>query len=239
MTAPDQLYLEQWPEKVDRDDRVYYEPTGYGVDGDGNTSTITVYVKESLPEQLTQQTARLAFKAWPVEVQRDFLEALHAEHAYSAGAAGVPFPVELVGGPHGLRAEWENGRAHYAEHKAQMDSGQRGEIPLADSSGAVTWDFVEDDLGLEDHQLAARRAIRERILSMSQVDVAAFEGESSGKEGEPYWFAVYLTDGDLGLGVGMIQCASGRPTDQAIIAALSRWHPGPEYRVTKKVYASR
>lgn len=44
---PERIYVERWPEVLDRDDRIYFEPTGYGVDwGTGATSTITVYVRE-------------------------------------------------------------------------------------------------------------------------------------------------------------------------------------------------
>jgi len=239
MTAPDMLYLEQWPEDAARDDRIFYEPTGYGEDGLGNSSTITVYVKEALAAKPTPQTARDAFKGWEIDVRRAFLADLAVGHAYAAGAANAPFPIELVGGPHGLRAEWENGRAHYAEWKAQVDAGLRGELALTDSDGKVTWDFVEDDVGFDDDQLAARRTARDRLCSDPVVEIAAMEGESSGSDGEPYWYAIFLRDraaeNALGLSVGTIQCASGRPTEQAIIAALSRWRPGPEYRVTKTV----
>lgn len=237
MTAPDQLYLEQWPERANRDDRIFYEPTGYGEDGNGNTSTITVYVKESLAAQPTQQTARVAFKGWTLEAQRDFLAGLRAEHAYCAGASNAPLPFT----DSECFTAWKHGRAHYEERKAQIDSGERGELPLADSTGTVTWDFVESDGGLDDEQLATRRRIRDRLCAESIVEVAALEGEYSGEDGEPYWYEIYLRDpadngvGNLALSVGTIQCASGLPTEQAIVAALSRWRPGPEYRVTKTV----
>lgn len=44
--APERLYLEQWPEEAQRSDAVHYVQTGYGDDMRGNTSRITVYVKE-------------------------------------------------------------------------------------------------------------------------------------------------------------------------------------------------
>lgn len=241
MAAPDQLYLEQWPESADRDDRIFYEPTGYGEDGRGNASAITVYVKESLAGNPTPHTARVAFKSWSLDVQRAFLADLHGEHAYAAGAADAAFPIELVGGSHGLRAEWAHGRAHCAERKAQIDTGARGELQLAEAAARVTWDFVEDDVGFDEDQLAARRTARERLCAEPVVEIAAMEGESSGSDGEPYWYAIFLRDRAaekaIGLSVGTIQCASGRPTEQAIIAALTRWRPGPEYRVTKRVFS--
>jgi hypothetical protein len=40
---PRALYLEQWPTDSDRQDRIFYEPTGYGIDPDGTESRITVY----------------------------------------------------------------------------------------------------------------------------------------------------------------------------------------------------
>lgn len=43
---PAKLYVERWPEASNRDDRVFYEPTGYGIDEAGRTSTITVYVRQ-------------------------------------------------------------------------------------------------------------------------------------------------------------------------------------------------
>jgi len=242
MAAPDRLYLEQWPAPANRDDRIFYEPTGYGDDGNGNTSTITVYVKERLAEQPTQQTARVAFKAWGLEAQSQFLNELRVEHAYCAGAAGQLFPFPEWSSEE-LRAAWQQGGAHYAERQRQVETGERGVLPLADSAGTVTWDFVDTDLGLDDEQLATRRMIRERICAARVVDVVALEGEFSGEDGEPYWYALYLRDpsdnGDqaLALSVGTITCASGRPTHQAIVAALSRWTPGPEYRVAKDVHA--
>lgn len=244
MTAPDQLYLEQWPERANRDDRIFYEPTGYGEDGNGNTSRITMYVKERLAEQPSPQTARVAFKGWTLEAQRQFLDDLRREHAYCAGAANAPYSVvDCSSETDEIQAEWAHGHAHYTERKAQIDSGERGELPIADSTGTVTWDFVESDIGFDEEQLAARRTIRERLCSESTAEVAALEGEFSGDEGEPYWYAIYLRDpadpgGNLAFSVGTIQCASGRPTEQAIIAALSRWRPGPEYRLTKTVSTS-
>lgn len=238
MTAPDNLYLEQWPEESDRNDKIHYEQTGYGLDEFGRASTITVYVRESLAGKPTQQSARIAFKSWPLDVQRDFLEGLRAEHAYAAGAANAPFPRWSS---NGLRAEWEQGIMHYSAWKRQVEAGERGELPLTDSDGKVTWDFVEDDVGFDDEQLAARRTARERLCAEPVVEIAAAEGESSGRDGEPYWYAVYLRDRAaekaIGLSVGTIQCASGRPTEQAILAALTRWRPGPEYRLTKLVAA--
>lgn len=240
VTAPNQIYLEQWPEEADREDRIFFEPTGYGLDGKGNASTITVYVKESLAGNPTPQTARVAFKSWSLDEQRAFLAGLESEHAYAAGAAGMPFPIELVGGPIALRAEWAHGREHYTEWKAQVDAGERGEIPLTDSDGKVTWDFVENDVGFDDEQLAARKAARDRLCAAPVVEIAAMEGESSGSDGEPYWYAIYLrdraADEALGLSVGTIQCASGRPTEQAILAALTRWRPSVQYKVTKTVF---
>src|SRR5574342_78983 len=126
MTAPDNLYLEQWPEESDRNDKIHYEQTGYGLDEFGRASTITVYVKESLSGKPTQQTARVAFKSWTLEVQRQFLSALRGEHAYCAGAADAPFP--FPDGPRELRIEWEHGRTHYLRWKAQVDAGERGEL---------------------------------------------------------------------------------------------------------------
>lgn len=37
------LYVERWPEEAQRQDSVHYEPTGFGDDMRGNTSTITMY----------------------------------------------------------------------------------------------------------------------------------------------------------------------------------------------------
>jgi hypothetical protein len=239
MTAPDQLYLEQWPERANRDDRIFYEPTGYGEDGNGNASTITVYVKESLAERPTPQTARVAFKSWALEAQHGFLAELLAEHAYAAGAQNAPFPFPDRSDERALLSDWELGLADYSARKRQTEAGERGELSLADSTGTVTWDFSEDDLDLDDEQLAARRSTRERLCSEPVVEVAAMEGESSGDNGEPYWYAIYLREraanGELAVEVGTIQCMSGRPTEQAIVAALSRWRAGPEYRVTKTV----
>ncbi len=46
---PDRIYLERWPEELERDDQIHYEQTGYGVDmRSGVTSTIHVYVREDL-----------------------------------------------------------------------------------------------------------------------------------------------------------------------------------------------
>jgi hypothetical protein len=46
---PDRIYIERWPEEPERDDRIHYEQTGYGVDmHTGATSEIHVYLREDL-----------------------------------------------------------------------------------------------------------------------------------------------------------------------------------------------
>ncbi|MGH7487096.1 MAG: hypothetical protein ACREMY_16055, partial [bacterium] len=205
-----------------------------GDDGNGNTSTITVYAKESLAANPTQQTARLAFKSWTAAEQRTFLDGLLLEHAYYCALERVRLPEWLDAAIPMVQANYDAGVAHAEERRKQFESGERGELPLLDSSGVVTWDFVADDLGLDDEQLLARSKILERLSAQPLIEVAALEGDYSG---DPYWYAIYLRDPtvqeDLVLSVGTIECASGRPTEQAIVAALSRWHPGPEYKVTK------
>ncbi len=45
---PERLYLERWPDWVSRDDRVFYEPTGAGIDmRTGAESTVAMYVRSS------------------------------------------------------------------------------------------------------------------------------------------------------------------------------------------------
>lgn len=52
--VPKTIYLERWPERLGRDDRVYYEQTGYGIDlATGEASRIHVYelVKPKKPRK--------------------------------------------------------------------------------------------------------------------------------------------------------------------------------------------
>ncbi len=45
---PERLYLERWPDRANRDDQVFYEPTGAGIDmRTGAESTVAVYVRSN------------------------------------------------------------------------------------------------------------------------------------------------------------------------------------------------
>jgi acyl-CoA thioesterase FadM len=44
MKLPDRIFVETWPESMNRETRVHFEQTGYGIDmATGKTSTIHVY----------------------------------------------------------------------------------------------------------------------------------------------------------------------------------------------------
>lgn len=83
--APERIWLEQWPEAAQRDDAVHYEQTGYGDDLRGNTSGITVYVRDREQQSRLDAIAAItSLRALTLAVSGDYLRAIHVL------AAGVP-----------------------------------------------------------------------------------------------------------------------------------------------------
>lgn len=57
------------------------------------------------------QGARIAFKSWPLEKQRNYLQGLLCEHAYSYGLAGRDIMPPIEGGLR-LSEDWAEGKKH-------------------------------------------------------------------------------------------------------------------------------
>jgi len=55
---PKRIYVERWPDE-DRDDAIYYQPTGYGIEWmTGKRSTVTVYQRVTQRELAAERKAK-------------------------------------------------------------------------------------------------------------------------------------------------------------------------------------